>query len=85
MTCGGWRRKLLEVNPVEGETVPRMLVMTESPDQVPVEVMLNEHLAAGDLASDHFAAQLVERIAWALTDAEQAEQRPVDQRGSPET
>jgi len=47
--------------------------------------MLNEHLAAGDLASDHFAAQLVERITWALTDAEQAEHRPVDQRGSPGT
>ena len=85
MTRGGWRRKLFQLNPVEGETVPRMLVMTESADQVPVEVMLNEHLAAGDLASDHFAAQLVERIAWALTDAEEAEHRPVDQRGSPDT
>ena len=85
MTRGGCRRKLLEVNQWKEKTVPRMLVMTESADQVPVEVMLNEHLVAGDLASDHFAAQLVERIAWALTDAEQAEQRPVDQRGSPET
>jgi len=65
--------------------VPRMLVMTESADQAPVEVMLNEHLAPSDLASDHFAAQLVERIAWALADAEQAERRPVDRRGSPDT
>ena len=58
--------------------MPRMLVITESADQVPTEVMLNEHLATGDLASDHFAAQLVERIAWALADAEQAEHRLVD-------
>jgi hypothetical protein len=65
--------------------LPRMLVMTESADQVPAEVMLNEHLATGDLASDHFAAQLVERIAWALADAEQAERGLVDRRGSPDT
>jgi hypothetical protein len=65
--------------------VPRMLVMTESADQVPTEVMLSEHLATCDLASDHFAAQLVERIAWALADAEEAEHRLVDRHGSPET
>ena len=58
--------------------MPRMLVMTESADQVPAQVMLSEHLATADLASDHFAAQLVERIAWALADAEQAEHRLVD-------
>jgi hypothetical protein len=62
-----------------------MLVTTESADQVPVEVMLSEHLATGDLASDHFAAQLVERIAWALADAEQAEHRLVDRHGSPDS
>ena len=60
--------------------MPRMLVITESADQVPTEVMLNEHLATGDLASDHFTAQLVERITWALADAEQVEHRPVDRR-----
>ena len=65
--------------------MPRMLVITESADQVPTEVMLNEHLATGDLASDHFAAQLVERIAWALADAEQAEHRLVDRHGSPDS
>ena len=63
--------------------MPRMLVITESADQVPTEVMLNEHLATGDLASDHFAAQLVERIAWALADAEQAERRLIDRPARP--
>jgi hypothetical protein len=55
--------------------MPRMLVTTESADRTTREVMLDEHVATGDLASGHFAAQLVERIGWALADAEQAEGR----------
>jgi hypothetical protein len=65
--------------------LPRMLVMTEPTDHAPAEVMLSEHVATGDIASGHFATQLVERIAWALADAEQAERRPVDRRGSPDS
>ena len=56
--------------------MPRMLVITESLDRSDREVMLDEHIATSDLASDHFAAQLVERIGWALADAESVEQRP---------
>jgi len=63
--------------------MPRMLVMTEPAEQAHAEVMLSEHVATGDIASDHFAAQLVERIAWALADAEQLERRSIDRRGSP--
>jgi hypothetical protein len=59
-----------------------MLVMTEPEEQASAEVMLSEHVATGDIASGHFAAQLVERIAWALADAEQAERRLIDRRGS---
>jgi hypothetical protein len=55
-----------------------MLVTTEPVDGVPAEVMLDEHIAPGNLASDHFAAQLVERIGWALVDAESAEHRLID-------
>jgi hypothetical protein len=55
--------------------MPRMLVTTESPDRTTAAVLLDEHVATGDLASSHFAAQLVERIGWALADAEQAERR----------
>ena len=58
--------------------MPRMLVTTEPVDGVPAEVMLDEHIAPGNLASDHFAAQLVERIGWALVDAESAEHRLID-------
>jgi hypothetical protein len=56
--------------------MPRMLVITESLDRSDREVMLDEHVATSDLHSAHFATQLVERIGWALADAETAEQRP---------
>ena len=56
--------------------MPRMLVTTEPLDRSDREVVLDEHIATSDLDSDHFAAQLVERIGWALADAETVEQRP---------
>jgi hypothetical protein len=37
--------------------------------------MLDEQIATSDLASGHFAAQLIERIGWALADAESSEHR----------
>jgi hypothetical protein len=57
-------------------TMPRMLVTTESPDRSRSQVLLDERVAASDLASAHFASQLVERIGWALADAESVEARP---------
>jgi hypothetical protein len=54
--------------------MPRMLVTTERLDRSGGEVLLDERVSASDLVSDHFAAQLVERIGWALADAESAEQ-----------
>ena len=60
--------------------MPRMLVTTEPVDHVPAEVMLDEQVAPGNLTSDHFAAQLVERIGWALVDAESAEHRLTEHR-----
>jgi len=38
-------------------------------------VTLDERIAASDLTSDHFAAGLIERISWALADADDAEHR----------
>jgi hypothetical protein len=55
--------------------MPRMLVTTDSPDRSGGQVMLDEHVATSDLASQHFAAQLVERLGWALEDAERIESR----------
>ena len=39
------------------------------------EVMLTEHVPSGLLANDHYAHQLVERLGWAVADAEQHEQQ----------
>ena len=36
-------------------------------------VLLDEHVHSVHLSSGHAAAQLVERLAWAISDAEQAE------------
>jgi hypothetical protein len=39
-------------------------------------VMLRERINVSDFESDHFAAQLVERLGWAVSDAHDVEQRP---------
>ena len=56
--------------------MPRIVVTTEP--TVPHSdsaVLLNERIVTTDLDSDHFAAQLIERIGWALLDADGAEHR----------
>ena len=42
--------------------MPRIFVTTEPVRKPDAGVMLDEHIATSDLASDHFAAQLIERI-----------------------
>jgi hypothetical protein len=61
--------------------MPRILVATEPTDKPDVGVMLDERIATSDLASDHFAAQLIQRIGWALVDAEKTEHQPAPHRG----
>jgi hypothetical protein len=39
--------------------------------------MLNERVSAADFESEHFAARLVERLGWAVTDADEAERQPI--------
>jgi hypothetical protein len=39
-------------------------------------VMLRERVSVTDFESDHFAAQLVERLGWAVNDAAEVAQRP---------
>jgi hypothetical protein len=61
--------------------MPRILVTTEPIDKPGAGVMLDERVATSDLASDHFATQLIERIGWALIDAENTEHQPLERRG----
>jgi hypothetical protein len=54
--------------------MPRVIVTTD--DARPERdgsVLLDEQVASVHLSSGHAAAQLVERLAWAISDAEQAE------------
>jgi hypothetical protein len=79
--------------------MPRIIVTTD-PVASPVKdapVLLDEHVHSVHLSDDHAAAQLVERLAWAINDAEDAEQHPPDRtsrsnrqtarhrRGAPDT
>jgi hypothetical protein len=55
--------------------MPRVIVTidpSELPEQAPV--LLDERVHSVHLSSGHGAAQLIERLAWAISDAEEAEQ-----------
>ena len=55
--------------------MPRIVVTTDAAHGNPATAtLLDERVAPADLASDHFAAQLIERIGWAVLDADGAEQ-----------
>jgi len=60
----------------------RIIVTTEpseSPDPVlygEVPVLLDERIDAVHLSTEHAAMQLIERITWAVIDAESAERAP---------
>jgi hypothetical protein len=51
--------------------MPRVEITSEGQER---KVLLAEHVPSEMLADDHYADQLVERMGWALVDAEQREQ-----------
>ena len=61
--------------------MPRIIVTTDSPERserVPEQperttVLFDELVQSVHLSTGHAAAQLVERLAWAISDAEEAE------------
>jgi len=53
--------------------MPRVQVLTEAPGHAD-QVMLTEHVPSEMFANEHYAAQLLERMGWALVDAEEQEQ-----------
>lgn len=63
--------------------MPRVIITTD-PSSLPhdISVLLDERVSSVHLSTEHAASQLVERIAWAITDAEDAEQaeRPAASR-----
>jgi hypothetical protein len=56
--------------------MPRILVTAERGRQRPeAPVLLDEKVLPDHLHDDHAAAQLIERIGWAVSDAEDVERR----------
>ncbi|MQA74641.1 MAG: hypothetical protein GEU88_09930 [Solirubrobacterales bacterium] len=64
--------------------MPEIIVSTRSAYERDGTVLHQERVCARDLESEHFAAQLVERLGWALTDADAAEHPDADQVRRPE-
>jgi hypothetical protein len=53
--------------------MPHILVVTESPEEIRRTIVYRERVAPSDLKSRHFSGQLVERVGWALSDADRIE------------
>ena len=66
--------------------MPRILVTTDRPDGRETAVLLQERVVPSDLDSDHFSARLIQRVGWALVDADEIEHRtPAPEHARPMT
>jgi hypothetical protein len=64
--------------------MPRVIVTTDlSPLAVDASAWLDEHVHSTDLSADHAAAQFIERLAWAISDAEDTDREHADRRVRP--
>jgi hypothetical protein len=62
--------------------MPKIIVISESKGSEGT-VTLEERVVAAHLEDHHSAAQLVERVGWAILDAEEAERASIQSRLSP--
>ena len=53
--------------------MPRIIVQTEATEDQSGAVLLEERVSATHLETDHSCAQLIERLGWAVLDAEDVE------------
>jgi hypothetical protein len=53
--------------------MPRLIVTTESDEDQANAIVHDERVLASNLDNEHSSAQLIERVGWALQDAEQLE------------
>ena len=59
--------------------MPEIIVSAESKPGAPV--LLRERVTESALSSDHYAAQLMERIGWAVVDATETEPETENDEG----
>jgi hypothetical protein len=55
--------------------MPQILVVADRQDDPDRTVVYRERVSLSDLESEHFSDQLVERVGWAMLDADELEQR----------
>ncbi|MEA2314565.1 MAG: hypothetical protein QOI03_1257 [Solirubrobacteraceae bacterium] len=61
--------------------MPRIIVTTDPAPLSPgASIWLDEHVHSVHLSTDHAAAQFVERLAWAISDAEERGRDDADRR-----
>jgi hypothetical protein len=53
--------------------MPTIIVKTDANTEQGSTVVLSENVQPEHMASNHHAAQLIERVGWAVTDAKNAE------------
>lgn len=61
----------------------RIIVTADSTNQREPRVLLDESLQSVHLSTGHAAMQLIERLGWAISDAEEAEQSRPARRARP--
>jgi len=66
--CDGGSEHHRKLN--KGDHMARIIVTTDPTEQRDAPILLDESVYSAHLDSDHSAAQLVERLGWAITDAE---------------
>jgi hypothetical protein len=53
--------------------MPQILIVADSPGETASTVVYRERVVSTDLESNHFSGQLVERVGWAVRDADRLE------------
>ena len=59
----------------------RIIVTTDAGRRIDAPVLLDERVLPEHLSDNHAAAQLIERLGWAVTDAHDAERALTGQSG----
>jgi hypothetical protein len=70
-----WGRHPRKIN--KGDFMARITVTTDPTTQHASPVLLDESVYSIHLSDDHSAEQLVERLGWAITDAESTQRAEV--------
>ncbi len=53
--------------------MPQILIVADSSERTEQVVVYRERIVPSDLESTHFSGQLVERVGWAVADADRIE------------